>query len=179
MASRSYPLGLSLLGILLLLILACSSDPRGTDWYFGNTLITRVTDVRRAEEVRFTDEDKHYVIRPIQEGRQLAVVKMEVRTQEANVVFLSIGKESITLRDEDDLEYQLIDFVERREEVSETHPRENVFSPFLWGDVELPSRCGQPVEPCQLVGWVIFEVPRDINTKLVLWEAADTIYVRF
>ena len=179
MTRRSYSLALVLLGLLLLLALGCSSEARGTDWYFGNVLVVRVTDLRQAEEVRFSDGDKHYVIRGSQEGRQLAALKVEVRNREANIVFLSIGKDSVTLRDKGDVGYKPIDYLELRTEVSETHPRENAFSPFLWGDIELPSRCGEPLQACQLAGWVIFEVPRDLKPDLVLWEAADTIYVRF
>ncbi len=179
---------LAFLGVLALLTVSCGGSPRGTDWYFGNALVVRVTAVQRTEEVRFTEGEVHFVIRPSQENTQLAAVKMEIRSREANIVFLSIGQESVSLRDQDDVSYQPIDFRERREVVEvkdeeeeryRKEKREDAFAPFLWGDVELPRKCGEPLLDCQLVGWVLFEVPKGIEAKLVLWEAADTIYVRF
>ena len=171
------------LGVLLLVTISCSGDPKGTDWYYGNTLISRVTDLRFAEEVGFLDADLHYVIRPNDEERVLAAVKMEVRARDVNVVYLSINEDAVTLRDTDEVEYTPINYLERREEVSNSHDREGVFSPFLWGDIELPSKCADAktnaLMECQLVGWFLFEVPRDFKAKLVLWEAADTIYIRF
>ena len=180
MRTRTIILALALLGVLTALMASCSSTARGTGWHFGDALVIRVTDLRQMEDVRFTDSDgKHYVIRPIEEDKQLAAVKLEVRTLETNVVYLSISRDSVTLRDGDSVEYPAIDFRERREEVPETHSRENAFSPFIWGDVELPSKCGEPVQACELVGWMLFEVPRDMEPDLVLWDATDTVYVRF
>ncbi|PKB67488.1 MAG: hypothetical protein BZY82_03095 [SAR202 cluster bacterium Io17-Chloro-G3] len=172
-----------LLGVLLLLAVGCSGDPKGTQWYYGNTLIARVTDLRFAEEVGFLDEDLHYIIRSSNEERALAAVKMEVRARDVNVVYLSINEDAVTLRDTDEVEFTPINYLERREEISKPHDREGVFSPFLWGDIELPSKCADAktntLMECQLVGWFLFEVPRDFKAKLVLWEAADTIYIRF
>ena len=93
------------LSILLLVAISCSGDPKGTDWYYGNTLISRVTDLRFAEEVGFLDADLHYVIRPNDEERVLAAVKMEVRARDVNVVYLSINEDAVTLRDTDEVEY--------------------------------------------------------------------------
>ena len=170
---------LALLATVLLLTAACSGTLRGTDWYRGQNLVTRVTDLQHTDEVGFAEGDKHYVIRPTQGDATLAVVKMEVRNVEGNIAFLSIREDSVTLRDKDQEDYTAINYLERREEVQETHPKENAFSPFLWGDVELPNKCGEPSQPCQLVGWLVFEVPNEVDPLLVLWEAADTIYVRF
>ena len=179
MRPRTFLTAATVLGLVLLLTTACSGTPRGTDWYRGNNLVTRVTDLQHTDEVGFAEEGKHYVIRPTQENATLAVVKMEVRNVEGNIAFLSIREDSITLRDKDQEDYTAINYLERREEVQESHPKENAFSPFLWGDIELPGECGEPLQPCQLVGWLVFEVPNEVDPLLVLWEAADTIYVRF
>ena len=170
---------LALLVTVLLLTLACSGTPRGTEWYRGSNLVMRVTDLQHVEEVRFASGDKHYVIRPSEEGRVLATVKMELQNSEGNIAFLSIREGSVTLRDKDQEDYTAINYLERQVEVQESHPKENAFSPFIWGDVELPGRCGEPLQTCQLVGWLIFEVPEGLDPLLVLWEAADTIYIRF
>ena len=172
---------LALLATVLLLTLACSGTPRGTGWYRGANLVMRVTDLQRVDEIRFqfSDDNKHYVIRPKEEGKVLAAVKMELQNSEGNIAFLSIHEGSVTLRGKDQEDYTAINYLERREEVQESHPEENAFAPFIWGDVELPGKCGEPLQTCQLVGWLIFEVPDGLDPLLVLWEAADTIYIRF
>ena len=176
--STAFPI-LAFLATVLLLTLACSGTPRGTEWYRGSNLVMRVTDLQQVDEVRYVSGEKHYVIRPTEEGKVLAAVKMEMQNSEGNIAFLSIQEDSVTLRGQDREDYTAINYLERQVEVQESHPRENAFSPFLWGDVELPGKCGEPLQACQLVGWLFFEVPEGLNPLLVLWEAADTIYIRF
>ena len=168
-----------MIGVLTLLMAGCSDGSKGTDWSFGNALVIRVTDLQRTAEVQFSEGDSHYVIRPAQKDWELAAVKMEVRNRESSIVFLSIDEDAMKLRDKDRTEYFPIDFREQRAEVPDALPNENTFAPFLWGEVELPNKCGQSLQNCELTGWVIFEVPKELDPDLVLWEAADTIFLRF
>ena len=179
MTRRRYSWIVAIIGVLTLLMVGCSGGSLGTDWSFGQALVIRVTDLDRTAEVQFSEGDSHYVIRPTQQDWELAVVKMEVRNRESSVVFLSIDEDAMKLRDRDRAEYFPIDFREQREEVPDALPDENAFAPFLWGEVELPNQCGQPLQNCELTGWVIFEVPKELDPDLVLWEAADTIFLRF
>lgn len=170
----------ALAGMAILALPACSGSSSGTDWFFGDSLAIRVKEMRLAEEVRYTDEEgKHYLIRPSQEGRSLAAARLEIRNREANLVYLSVTKDSVRLRDDKYLDYLSIDPLQERRETAETGPRENTLIPFIWGQVELPPKCGEPQMPCELTGWMLFEVPSNIKFYQLIWEATDTIYLRF
>ncbi|MBI4198980.1 MAG: hypothetical protein HY535_00705 [Chloroflexi bacterium] len=170
---------LALATVGLLALGACGQEPRATEWWFGNALVMRVVDLRRVDEVRYAVGDKHYLIRPSQPDRRLAAAQMEVRNREANVILFNITPESITLRDTESGEYPAIDPFTQRSEVPEGGPAENTFLPFVWGQVELPQTCGQPPMSCQVAGWVLFEVPPAMKVYQLVWEAADTVYLRF
>ncbi len=166
------------LAILLMALSACSATATATDWFFGNTLAIRTKEIRLAEEVRYSDGGKHYVVRPKDSTRTLAVAYLEVRNRQANVVIMSINKDTVRLRDTKYLDYTPIDPLQDRAEVPEAGPREDTMAPFLWGNVSLPQQCGdQPY--CELKGWVIFEVPRDIKFYQLVWDTGDTIYLYF
>jgi hypothetical protein len=179
MTRCGYFLAVVIIGVLMLFVAGCGGGPKGTAWSFGQALVLRVTDLNRVAEVQFSDEEGHYVIRPTQQDWELAALKIEVMNKESSVVFLSLNEDALYLRDKDRTEYLPIDFREQREEVPEALSDENKFAPFLWGEIELPNKCGKPLENCQLVGWVIFEVPKDMDPDLVLWKASDTIFLRF
>ena len=51
---------------------ACGSTSTATDWFFGEVLAIRVKEIRLVEDVRYSHDDKHYLIQPSQEGRTLA-----------------------------------------------------------------------------------------------------------
>ena len=170
---------LSIIISLLLLSLACSEGPRGTEWSFGNSLIMRVTDLQRVNEIQFSENESSYIIQPSGKNLELAALKMEIRNNESSVVFLSIDAEAVKLRDKDGTEYQPIGFRVRGLDNPNPSAEENKFIPFLWGDLELPNKCGEPLQNCQLVGWLVFEVPSTMKPDLVVWESPDTIFLRF
>lgn len=170
----------TLAGMAILALSACNATSSGTDWFFGDSLAMRVKEIRLVEEVRYmSEEGKHYLIRPSQEGRTLAAARLEIRNREANLVYLSVTKDSVRLRDDKYLDYRSIDPLQERQETAETGPRENTLIPFIWGQVELPPKCGEPQMPCELTGWMLFEVPRGIKFYQLIWEATDTIYLSF
>ena len=164
-------------GLAVLVLPACGATS-ATDWYNGNSLAIRVKEIRLTEEVRYSDEGKHYVVKPSQEGHTLAVAYLEVRTREANVAYLSVNKDTVKLRDTKFLDYQATDPFQERNEVAEAGPREDTLIPFIWGEVSLPKQCGD-TPYCELKGWVLFEVPRGVKFYQLIWDTADTIYLSF
>ena len=168
----------AILGIVAIAMSACSSTSIATDWHTGEALVIRVKEIRLAEDVRYSHEGKHYLIQPTQEGQTMAVALLELRSRGANVAYLSVNKDAVRLRDDKFLDYPAINPFEERSEVDEAGPREDTVVPFIWGDVELPQRCGEP-EFCELKGWVLFEVPSDIKFNLLIWDTGDTIFLRF
>ena len=165
-------------GIVTLTLTACGSTPNATDWFFGESLAIRVKEVRLTEDVRYSFDGKHYRIQPGQEDRTLAAASLEVRNHGANVAYLSVKKDAIRLRDDTYLDYRAIDPLQERSEVAEAGVGEDTIIPFIWGEVELRASCGG-LEFCELNGWVLFEVPRDIKFFQLIWDTGDSIYLRF
>lgn len=156
----------------------CGASSNATDWFFAETLAVRVKEIRLAEEVRYSHEGKHYLTKPKEEGRALAAAYLEVRNRGASVVYLSVTKDTVRLRDSKYLDYRSMDPFQERAEVSQAGPREDTMVPFIWGDVSLPQRCGT-LDYCELKGWVVFEVPKDIKYYQLIWDTGDTIYLYF
>ena len=180
------PLATSTLIILLSLLAlsACIGGSSATDWAFGEALTVRVKEMRLVDEVAYSIEDNHYVIRPSQEGKMIAAARLELRNRQANVVFLSIDAQSARLRDAEFFDYRPLNPFQDRTEVAEALPSDGALLNFLWGDgspdapaVELHKKCGDL--DCELVGWMLFEVPSDIEYYQFIWETADTIFMRF
>ena len=58
--------------------------------------------------------------------------------------------------------------------------------PFLWADgsdetptIQLNQICDAAGSPCELVGWLFFEVPKDIEYYQFIWETGDNVYMPF
>lgn len=195
MTYRLRPLAIMLLSALAVGLSACSYTPNATDWFYGDALVVRVKEVRLTEEVSYSIDldgdqiaDKHYVIRPIGEGQVIAAARIEIRNRLASMVIMPINKDSARLRDSEYFDYQPLDPFKERQELDEGLPNEDTLIPFLWADgspeapvIDLPRNCGEAgaEAECELVGWIFFEVPEDIEFYQLVWEAADSIYLRF
>jgi hypothetical protein len=173
-------------GIALVAVLACSSTPSATEWYFGDSLAMRVKEVRLVDQVGYALGDGHYVMEPRGEGRVLAAALLQIRNRQTNVVILSINRDSFSLVDTNNLAFRPVDPFQQAKEVPEAVAGENTMAPFIWGDgsefapvVQLRAKCGEDGVGCELVGWVFFEVPPGIEFGQLVWVAADTIHLRF
>jgi hypothetical protein len=172
--------------LLLALVGCASSTSTATEWTFGDSLAIRAKETRFVPEVRYSISDTHYLIKPTQEDRAILAAHLEVFNRQANLVSLSIHKNSLRLTDENYFEYRPLDPFQDRTEVEVAGSGENSLVPFIWADgsaiapaINMPSKCGTNNESCQLVGWVLFEVPKTIKPTQLIWEAADTIYLYF
>lgn len=173
-------------GIALAAISACSGAPNATDWYFGDSLAMRVKEVRLVDQIGYALGDGHYVVEPRGDGRLLAAALLQIRNRQTNVVILSVNQDSFSLVDSNDLAFRPVDPFQQAREVPEAVAGENAMAPFIWADgsefapvVELRAECGGDGVGCELIGWVFFEVPPGIEFKQLIWEAADTIHLRF
>ncbi len=173
-------------GIALAAISACSGTASATDWFFGDSLAMRVREIRLVDEMGYALGDGHYVVEPRGEDRVLAAALLQIRNRQTNVVYLSVGSDSFTLVDGNDLAHRPLDPFQRATEVSEAIAGENAMAPFIWADgsefapvVELRAQCGGDGVGCELIGWVFFEVPLGIVFNQLVWEAADTIHLHF
>ena len=172
--------------IALIGIVACSGAPSATDWYFGDSLAIRVKEIRLVSEMGYALGSGHYVVEPRGEERVLAAALLQIRNRQTNVVFLMIDKDSFNLVDGNGLTHRPVDPFQQAREVPEAVGGENAMAPFIWADgsefapvVELRAECGGDGVGCELVGWVFFEVPPGTTFDQLVWEAADTIHLRF
>ena len=185
MTNRALATSAIVILLSLLALSACVAGSSATDWAFGEALTVRVKEMRLVDEVAYSIEDDHYVIRPSQEGRMIAAAHLEMRNRQANVVFLSIDAQSARLRDAEFFDYRPLNPFQDRNDVDEARPSDGRLLPVLWGDgvdapaVELHDTCDEAGRPCELVGWMLFEVPSDIEYHQFIWETADTIFLRF
>ena len=173
-------------GIAIVAISACGGTPNATEWYFGDSLAMRVREVRTVDQMGYALGSGHYVVEPQGEGRVLAAALLQIRNRRTNVVILSINRDSFNLVDSNGLSHNPVDPFQQAREVPEAVDGENAMAPFIWADgnefapvVELRAECGGDGIGCELVGWVFFEVPPDIEFDQLVWEAADTIHLRF
>ena len=173
------PCAAILVALGTLSLLGCNATSTATDWTFGKSLAIQVKEIRLAEDVRYSHDGKHYAVRPSQQDRNMAAALVVLRTRGANVVYLSVGKDTVRLRDSKYLDYRSADPFQERVEVAEAGPTEDTIVPFIWGDVSLPTECGGGVPYCELKGWVLFEVPRDIKFYQLIWDTGDTVYLYF
>lgn len=172
---------------LLLALVGCgSSTSAATEWTFGDSLAIRAKETRFVSEVRYSISDTHYLIKPTQENRAILAAHLEVFNRQANLVYLSVHKNSLRLTDQNYFEYRPLDPFQDRIEVEAGGGGENSLIPFIWADgsaiaptINMPSTCGANNQNCQLVGWVFFEVPKSTKPTQLVWEAADTIYLYF
>ncbi|MBI4311993.1 MAG: hypothetical protein HY681_09445 [Chloroflexi bacterium] len=187
---------MALLVLPALLLAACgNSTSAATEWTFGDSLAIRTKETRFVSEVRYSicypiGDPKctptHYLIKPSQEDRAILAAHIEVFNRQANVAYLTINKHSLTLKDQNYFEYLPIDPFVERTEVPTAGSGENTLAPFIWADgseiappINMPAKCGELNQNCQLVGWVLFEVPETIKPTQLVWESADTVYMYF
>ena len=168
----------TVLALMCIATLGCSSTSIATDWHFGEALAIRVKEVRLVDEVSYSFEEEHFRINSTQDGYKIAAALIEMRSRGANIVYLSVKKDTVRLRDGTFVDYSPIDPFEDRIKVSEISSMENAIIPFVWGEVALPQKCGD-LEFCELMGWVLFEVPAEIEFHQLIWDTADTIFLRF
>ena len=170
--------------LLLLIVVGCDSTAKATDWHFGDALAARVKQIKSTDKIIYMSSGNQYIIEPSQSDRQLTVAQLQFMNKEASTLFMTVNRDTITLRDNDYVDYlPLNPFVNRkilseRQSVSE-------FSPFLWADgsenapiIVLPTKCGN-AENCEIVGWVVFETPKSITYNELIFNSADIIHMRF
>jgi hypothetical protein len=173
-------------GIAIAAISACSGTPTATEWTFGDSLAMRVREVRLVDEMGYALGDGHYVVEPRGDDRVLAAALLQIRNRQTNVTYLAVDSDSFNLVDGNGLAHRPVDPFQQAREVLEAVAGENAMAPFIWADgselapvVELRAECGGDGVGCELIGWVFFEVPPGIEFDQLVWEAADTIHLRF
>ena len=135
----------------------------------GDTLIISIEDIQRLQEMRYQDTDGiHYVIAPSSEDNELLAVQVSVQNPEAEAVSLTVVEDTAELRGFGPNEaYMPLGVTSQTErnvtQVDESHPSENLFTPLLASQIDLPG-------DHSVIGWVLFEAPKDIPLREMTWE---------
>lgn len=117
--------------------------------------------------------EKHYVVRPAQDGHSLFLAHIIVVNSRSNYESLLVRGSSVQLLGHDNLEWEAVDpYGENRHEV-EPFPQDKIkYVPFIWGGFDLP-------QSFQIEGWLIFEVPDGTKPRGLRWDTGDSLLLRF
>ncbi len=163
------------LAALSLLIASCLIDVERGRYVQGRTLAVGVTQIRKLPEVGYSNGDRtvHYVIRPKDpQANTLAIASVTVNNSRSARVLMFVDTTSAYVDDDQNKRYQVLNPFTDREEIPEAVKDENLYSPFLWDSIQLD-------ENTQIVGWMVFEMPKDREVLRFGWQQGENIVVRF
>ena len=144
----------------------------------GDSLIIRVEDIKRLPEIRYEGTDNnHYLVVPSSQDNELVALNLLVYNEQSSRVLMTVDEEAAALRGFGPSEsYNLLGLTPQNKKnvriVETTHPSENLYVPFIVGPIELP-------QGNQIVGWIVFEVPKGTKIREIRWDAGgDTLFIR-
>ena len=164
-----------LLGLALsaLLLAACGSDEPEKVSARGRSLEVHTTYPLVVEKVAFKDNSgQHRVIRPRASNRQLVLLDITLINRTSLITPLLIDEEAAQIGDRRGERIDAIDPFEASRVVDTADSEEDLYSPFLWGPIELDKEF-------QVQGWMIFDVPKGVILGSLWWEEVDTIITDF
>ncbi len=125
------------------------------------------------EKVAFTDNlGQHRVIRPRASNRQLALLNVAVINRTSLVTPLLIDPEAAQLGDRRGERIDALDPFVAAKVVDVADEDADLYSPFLWGAVELDREF-------QVEGWMAFDVPKGLVLGSLWWDEVDSVIVDF
>ena len=151
-----------------MLLVACESEPEKLV-VRGRSLELHASEPNLVDKISFVDrEGKHRVLRPRASNRQLAMVDVTIVNRTSLVTPLLVDPEAARLGDRRSDRINPINPFDGAEYVDVASPDEDMFKPFLWGDIELDKNF-------QVRGWLVFDVPKGLILGTIWWDEVDTI----
>ena len=166
---------LTLLALMLasLAAMSCGSDDPEKVRARGRSLEVHTSHPLIAEKVAFRDNSgQHRVIRPRASNRQLVLLDITIVNRTSLITPLLIDEESAQIGDRRGERIDAVDPFEASRVVDAADPEEDLYSPFLWGQIELDREF-------QVQGWMVFDVPKGLILGSLWWEEVDTIITDF
>ncbi len=163
------------LGLVALVAVAagCGGSSDSGGWTTGRVLLLYIPGVEKVNEVAYLSENgDHFVIRPSQSNKKLAVVSTTVSNQKSARVLLTLDENTAYIGDGKGDRFPMLDPFKNATGVASPGHNEGKYVPFLWGNVEL-------LKGFQVQGWFVFEVPEDFEPSMLLWEETESIRARF
>ena len=166
---------LTLLALMLasLVAMSCGSDDPEKVRARGRSLEVHTSHPIIVEKVAFRDNSgQHRVIRPRASNRQLVLLDITIVNRTSLITPLLIDGEAAQIGDRRGERIDAIDPFEASRVVDVADPEEDLYSPFLWGQIELDREF-------QVQGWMVFDVPKGLILGSLWWEEVDTIITDF
>ena len=174
-ASRMHTRHFAILALLLIVVPAlagCGGEPERLSGR-GRSLEVHTTQPLIVDKLAFTDNaGQHLVIRPRASNRQLVLLNIAVINRTSLVTPLLIDTEAAQLGDRRGERIDALNPFEAAKVVEAADPEENMYAPFLWGDVQLD-------RDFQVDGWMVFDVPKGLILGSLWWDEVDSIIVDF
>ena len=154
------------------LVFACGGGPDGTSSRGRNLEIHALTPTL-ADRVTLADAGGQFrVLRPTASNKRLAVVNITVVNRTTTVIPLLVDGEAARLGDRRGQRINALNPFEGGVLVVSADPEETVYSPMLWGQLELERNT-------QVTGWILFEVPKGMTLGTIWWDEVDPIVADF
>ena len=167
------PLTLIVLIAAPLVLLACGSDDPEKVRARGRSLEVHTSHPVIVEKVAFRDNNgQHRVIRPRASNRQLVLLDITIVNRTSLITPLLIDEESAQIGDRRGERIDAVDPFEASRVIDTADSEEDLYSPFLWGEIELDREF-------QVQGWMVFDVPKGLILGSLWWEEVDTIITDF
>ncbi len=167
------PLALLVLMLSALMLTACGSDDLEKISARGRSLEVHTTYPLIVDKVAFTDNNgQHRVIRPKASNRQLVLLDVTLVNRTSLITPLLIDEEAAQIGDRRGERIDAIDPFEASRVVDAADLDEDLYTPFLWGQIELDREF-------QVQGWMVFDVPKGLILGSLWWEEVDTIITDF
>ena len=167
------PLALMVLALAVFPLMSCGSDDAEKIRARGRSLEVHTSHPLIVDKVAFRDvTGQHRVIRPKASNRQLVLLDITLVNRTSLVTPLLIDEEAAQLGDRRGERIDAIDPFESSRVVDVADTDEDLYSPFLWGEVELDRQF-------QVEGWMVFDVPKGLILGSLWWEEVDTIIADF
>lgn len=167
------PLTLAVLVMASLVLASCGSDEPERVRSRGRSLEVHTTYPLIVEKVAFKDASgTSRVIRPRASNRQLVLLDVTIVNRTSLITPLLIDGESAQLGDRRGERIDAIDPFEASRVVDVADPEEDLYTPFLWGQIELDKEF-------QVQGWMVFDVPKGLILGSLWWEEVDSIITDF
>ena len=167
------PLAMLLLMLASLALVSCGSDDPEKVRSRGRSLEVHTSYPLIVEKVAFTDNSgQHRVIRPKASNRQLVLLDITLVNRTSLITPLLIDEEAAQIGDRRGERINAIDPFESSRVVDAADPEEDLYTPFLWGQIELDKEF-------QVQGWMVFDVPKGLILGSLWWEEVDAIITDF
>ncbi len=151
---------------------ACGDEPEIVR-ASGRSLELHTTHPLIVDKVAFIDNaGEHRVIRPKASNRQLVLLEVTVVNRTSLVTPLLIDAEAAQLGDRRGERIDALDPFEASKPAEAGSADEDLYTPFLWGEVDLDREF-------QVQGWMVFDVPKGLILGSLWWEEVDTIIADF